>query len=92
MALALWPVEVGRGGAKVKVMVGWGFVVVWGWWGVVRFFVWLGGPCRGPFFGVGVVREHVGAFVRGENEKRERYAVEAGKKPAPVKRVKRSEE
>ena len=38
------------------------------------------------------VPEHVARFVKDENAKREKYASDAARKPAPLKRVKRTED
>jgi len=62
------------------------------WTGVVPVFEKLGEPRPGPYNRVKEVPEHVRRFVEEENERREEYAVEAARKPAPVKRVKRTEE
>lgn len=62
------------------------------WTGVVPLYEQLGKPVPGPYNRVGEVPEHVRAFVDGENEKREKYAGAAARKPAPLKRVKRVEE
>ena len=62
------------------------------WTGVVPVYERLGEPVAGPYNRVKEVPEHVRVFVEGENAKREEYAVAATRKPAPPKRVKRSEE
>ncbi|KAH7130321.1 hypothetical protein B0J11DRAFT_249480 [Dendryphion nanum] len=62
------------------------------WTGVVPVWEQLGTPRAGPYNRVAEVPEHVGKWVKEENERRERYAVEAAGKAAPVKRVKRSED
>jgi hypothetical protein len=62
------------------------------WTGVVPVYEKLGEPLPGPYNGVKNVPAHVSAFVQGENVKREEYVMEAAKKPAPPKRVKKSGE
>jgi nitroimidazol reductase NimA-like FMN-containing flavoprotein (pyridoxamine 5'-phosphate oxidase superfamily) len=62
------------------------------WTGVVPVYQKLGEPVPGPYNRVKQVPEHVTDFVVGENEKREKYAVEAAKKPAPLKRPKKVDE
>ncbi|KAH7383907.1 hypothetical protein BKA66DRAFT_87735 [Pyrenochaeta sp. MPI-SDFR-AT-0127] len=62
------------------------------WTGVVPVYEKLVEPVPGPYNKVQKVPEHVAKFVKEENAKRERYATEAASKPAPVKRVKRTEE
>ena len=62
------------------------------WTGVVPVYERLGDPVPGPYNRVKKVPEHVASFVSGENKARENYAVEATKKPAPQKRVKKVEE
>jgi hypothetical protein len=62
------------------------------WTGVVPVYEKLGEPLPGPYNRVKDVPAHVSAFVQGENVKREEYAMEAAKKPAPPKRVKKSGE
>jgi hypothetical protein len=46
----------------------------------------------GPYNRVSDVPDHVTKFVADENEKRERYAIDAAKKPAPLKRPKKSQD
>lgn len=61
------------------------------WTGVVPVYERLGEPRPGPYNRVKEVPEHVRKFVDGENERRERYAVEAAQKPAPLKRLKKED-
>jgi nitroimidazol reductase NimA-like FMN-containing flavoprotein (pyridoxamine 5'-phosphate oxidase superfamily) len=62
------------------------------WTGVVPVYERLCAPVAGPYNRVADVPEHVSKFVADENEKRERYAIDAAKKPAPLKRPKKSED
>ncbi|KAF2788263.1 hypothetical protein K505DRAFT_315209 [Melanomma pulvis-pyrius CBS 109.77] len=62
------------------------------WTGVVPVYERLGEPQVGPYNRVKKVPDHVRGFVDRENEKRERYAMEAANKPAPLKRPKKREE
>ncbi|KAK7183916.1 hypothetical protein DPSP01_011827 [Paraphaeosphaeria sporulosa] len=59
------------------------------WTGVIPVYEKLGEPVGGPYNRVKEVPEHVRRFVDGENARRWTYAVEASRKPAPVKRVKK---
>lgn len=59
------------------------------WTGVIPVYEKLAEPVSGPYNRVKEVPEHVKRFVDGENARRWTYAVEAARKPAPVKRVKR---
>lgn len=52
----------------------------------------LGDPVPGPYNRVKTVPPHVAKFVKEENAKREKYAAEAARKPAPLKRPKKVEE
>jgi nitroimidazol reductase NimA-like FMN-containing flavoprotein (pyridoxamine 5'-phosphate oxidase superfamily) len=58
------------------------------WTGVVPVYERLGSPIEGPYNRVKEVPDHVGRWVMAENERREKYAVEAANKPAPLKRSK----
>lgn len=62
------------------------------WTGVVPVYEKLGDPVPGPYNNVQTVPEHVTKFVTEENAKRERHAAEAARKPAPLKRAKKTEE
>ncbi|KAF2832630.1 hypothetical protein CC86DRAFT_401389 [Ophiobolus disseminans] len=62
------------------------------WTGVVPVYERLGEPVAGPYNRVPGVPAHVSEFVSGENEKRERYASDAARKAAPLKRPKKNED
>jgi nitroimidazol reductase NimA-like FMN-containing flavoprotein (pyridoxamine 5'-phosphate oxidase superfamily) len=62
------------------------------WTGVVPVYERLADPVPGPYNRVQKVPEHVRVFVEGENGRREKYAIEAANKPAPLKRKKKEEE
>jgi len=62
------------------------------WTGVVPVYEKLGESVPGPYNRVKDVPEHVRKFVETENEKREKYAIDAAKKPAPLKRPKKNED
>lgn len=59
------------------------------WTGVIPVYEKLGEPRPGPYNRVRTVPAHVREFVDEQNEKREKYAVEAAAKPAPLKRPKK---
>ncbi|KAH8723384.1 hypothetical protein GQ44DRAFT_685163 [Phaeosphaeriaceae sp. PMI808] len=61
------------------------------WTGVVPVYERLGPPVDGPYNRVKSVPAHVGGWVEGENRERERYAVDAARKPAPLKRPKKED-
>ncbi|ORY11692.1 hypothetical protein BCR34DRAFT_601138 [Clohesyomyces aquaticus] len=61
------------------------------WTGVLPVYEKMGEPQPGPYNRVTKIPEHVTKFVKEQNEAREKYAFEAAHKPAPVKRVKRSD-
>jgi nitroimidazol reductase NimA-like FMN-containing flavoprotein (pyridoxamine 5'-phosphate oxidase superfamily) len=56
------------------------------WTGVVPVYEKLIVPQPGPYNRVKTVPDHVAKFVKEENEKREKYALDAAHKPAPLKR------
>ncbi|KAF2020183.1 hypothetical protein BU24DRAFT_489995 [Aaosphaeria arxii CBS 175.79] len=60
------------------------------WTGVVPVYERLGEPVPGPYNRLKEVPEHVKRFVKEENAKRDAYAFEAAKKPAPEKRPKKA--
>ncbi|OAL45606.1 hypothetical protein IQ07DRAFT_519648 [Pyrenochaeta sp. DS3sAY3a] len=62
------------------------------WTGVIPVIEKLGDPVPGPYNRVKTVPPHVAKFVKEENAKREKYAAEAARKPAPLKRPKKVEE
>ncbi|KAF2816363.1 uncharacterized protein BDZ99DRAFT_458241 [Mytilinidion resinicola] len=62
------------------------------WTGVIPVYEKLGEPQVGPYNRAKKVPDHVTNFVDKENALREKYAVDAAHKPAPVKRVKKGEE
>ncbi|KAF1939481.1 hypothetical protein EJ02DRAFT_381702 [Clathrospora elynae] len=62
------------------------------WTGVVPVYEKFVEPVSGPYNRMQRIPEHVSKFVNEENARREEYAREAAKKPAPVKRVKKSED
>lgn len=62
------------------------------WTGVVPVYEKLGEPQPGPYNRVKEVPGHVKRFIERENAKREVYAVEAAAKPAPVKRLKKTDD
>ncbi|KAF1848954.1 flavin-nucleotide-binding protein [Cucurbitaria berberidis CBS 394.84] len=62
------------------------------WTGVIPVYEKLGEPVPGPYNRVKKVPDHVVRFVKEENAIRETYASDAARKPAPLKRVKRTEE
>jgi nitroimidazol reductase NimA-like FMN-containing flavoprotein (pyridoxamine 5'-phosphate oxidase superfamily) len=62
------------------------------WTGVVPVYEKLVEPVPGPYNRVQQVPEHVTKFVKEENAKREKYAVGAANKPAPLKRKKKEED
>ncbi|KAH7093747.1 hypothetical protein FB567DRAFT_180104 [Paraphoma chrysanthemicola] len=60
------------------------------WTGVIPVYEKLADPIEGPYNRIKNVPDHVGKWVKEENERRETYTREAAKKPAPLKRPKAS--
>ncbi|KAF2110818.1 hypothetical protein BDV96DRAFT_650436 [Lophiotrema nucula] len=62
------------------------------WTGVIPIYEKLGEPQPGPYNRIKKIPDHVSNFVDGENKIREKYALDAAHKPAPVKRVKKTDD
>ncbi|KAF2267149.1 hypothetical protein CC78DRAFT_593666 [Lojkania enalia] len=62
------------------------------WTGVIPVYEKLGVPQPGPYNRIKKIPDHVREFVDQENKMREKYALDAAHKPAPAKRMKKSDD
>lgn len=62
------------------------------WTGVLPVYQVIGEPVAGPYNEVGKVPEHIVEFIAESNERTKKYAEQAARKPAPVKKPERNNE